>query len=83
MKQCTGDYLYKGFLINFSEYDQAWRLEPTLQLINDNSDTAIDFATEYNNDSKEFRTINQAKRYIKDNYDELVSEIKKLYEDFK
>lgn len=83
MKQCTGDYLYKGFLINFSEYDQAWRLEPTLQLTGDDSYTAIDFAIEYNNDSKKFRTINQAKRYIKDNYNELVLEIKKLYEDFK
>ena len=54
MKQCTGDYLYKGFLINFSEYDQAWRLEPTLQLTGDDSDTAIDFAIEYNNDSINF-----------------------------
>ena len=83
MKQCTGYYKYKGFLINFSEYTQSWRLEPTLELIGDNSNTAIDFAVEYNNDSKEFRTINQAKKYIKDNYDILISEIKKSYEDFR
>lgn len=54
-----------------------------MELIGDNSDTAIDFAVEYNNDSKEFRTINQAKKYIKDNYDILISEIKKSYEDFR
>lgn len=83
MKQCTGDYKYKGFLINFSECTQSWRLEPTLELIGDNSDTAIDFAVEYNNDSEEFRTINQAKKYIRDNYNELVLEIRKSYEDFK
>jgi hypothetical protein len=83
MKQCTGNYKYKGFLINFSEYTQSWRLEPTLELIGDNSDVAIDFAVECNNDSMEFRTINQAKKYIKDNYDILISEIKKSYEDFR
>lgn len=83
MKQCTGDYKYKGFLINFSEYTQSWRLEPTLELIGDNSDVAIDFAVEHNNDSMEFKTINKAKKYIKDNYDILISEIKKSYEDFR
>lgn len=83
MKQCTGDYKYKGFLINFSEYTQSWRLEPTLELIGDDSDSAINFAVEYNNDSKEFKTINKAKKYIKDNYDILISEIRKSYEDFR
>lgn len=83
MKQCTGDYKYKGFLINFSEYTQSWRLEPTLELIGDDSDAAINFAVEYNNDSKEFKTINKAKKYIKDNYDILISEIRKSYEDFR
>ena len=83
MKECTGDYKYKGFIINFSEYSQTWRLEPTIKLIGDDSDTAIDFAIEYNNDSREFRTINQAKRFIKNNYNELVAEVTTLYEDFK
>lgn len=84
MKQCTGYYKYKGFLINFSEYYQSWRLEPVvLELIGEDSDTAINFAVEYNNDSKEFRTINQAKKYINENYKELVKEVKDLYNDFK
>ena len=83
MKECTGNYKYKGFTINFSEYLQTWRIEPTLELIGDTSDTAIDFAVEYNNDSREFRTINQAKRFIKNNYNELVAEVTTLYEDFK
>lgn len=84
MKQYYGDYKHKGFVINFSEYDQSWRLEPTLELIDEETDEALDFACEYNNSySKEFRTINQAKKYINENYKELVKEVKDLYNDFK
>lgn len=84
MKQYYGDYKYKGFLINFSEYYQSWRLEVTLDLIGEETDEALDFACEYNNSySEEFRTINQAKKYIDKNYKELVKEVKNLYNDFK
>lgn len=80
MKDCVGLYKYKGFLINFSEYYQEWRLEPTFL---GTDDVAIDFAIEYNNDFEGFRTITEAKKYIKENEDNLKRSVYTAFEEYK
>ena len=81
MKECTGYYQYKGFLINFSEYMQSWSLEPNFLDLNDNN--VLNFAIEYNNSySPQFKTISKAKKYIRENEKELKEEIEKLLKDY-
>lgn len=80
MKDCINEYRYKGFIINFSEQSQSWRIEPTIKLLNKitnlSDNDLIELATNYNNDSKEFRTITATKKHIKNNYDSIIEEIK-------
>ena len=72
MKQCTGDYLYKGYLIIFSEYRQEWLLEPVFE----NADTReINFANDFRDEHEGHKTIAKAKKYIRDNEKELRKEI--------
>lgn len=81
MKECTGYYQYKGFLINFSDYMQTWSLEPNYLDLDDND--ILNFVIEYNNSySPQFKTINKAKIYIRENEKELKKEIEKLLKDY-
>ena len=81
MKECTGYYQYKGFLINFSDYMQTWSLEPNYLNLDDND--ILNFVIEYNNSySPQFKTINKAKIYIRENEKELKKEIEKLLKDY-
>lgn len=81
MKECTGYYQYKGFLINFSDYMQTWSLEPNYLNLDDND--ILNFVIEYNNSySPRFKTINKAKIYIRENEKELKKEIEKLLKDY-
>lgn len=81
MKECTGYYQYKEFLINFSDYMQTWSLEPNYLNLDDND--ILNFVIEYNNSySPRFKTINKAKKYIKENEKELKTEIEKLLKNY-
>ena len=84
MKSCYGDYTYKGFSIRWSDYDQAWRLEPYyLDQRDGDTDIVINFEIEYHNSySPRFRTINSAKQYIRSHEQELKEEIEKLYQEY-
>lgn len=78
-KCCTGDYKYKGFLIGFSEYYQEWILEP--YYLGDSLD-ATNFEIEYANNSEGFNTIKEAKAYIRENYDELITDCNKRFKEY-
>lgn len=80
MKDCTGLYNYKGFLINFSEYYQEWRLEPTFL---GTDDVAINFSVEYNNDFDGFKTLREIKKYVNENELKLIEDVKLAFEEYK
>lgn len=80
MRCNVGDYKYKGFLIGWSDYYQVWVFEPTFL---GDSDDAINFSTEYANDMDGFNSIKATKAYIKDNYDSLVLDCNKRFEEYK
>lgn len=67
MKQCVGDYRYKGFLIGFSEYCQEWFIEPFFLFSNDSTDECINASNDFRDSLGGFKTIAQAKKYIKEN----------------
>lgn len=78
-KNCVGEYLYKGFLIRWSDYYDEWFLEPTFL---GDSLNAINFSTDYANSGESFRTIKEAKEYIRENIDGLKEECLQLYKDY-
>lgn len=80
MKDCTGDYKHKGFLIRFSEYYQKWFLEADFlfkEFPNYDTTDTINFIGNY--ESESFKTIASAKKYINNNELELKENIRKEY----
>ena len=82
MKECTGDYKYKGFLIGYSYYYQEWTIEPYFFYKEEDDVKAINYANEFRNEHEGFKTINQAKRYIKENEQRLKEEILEGYKNY-
>lgn len=80
MKDCVGSYKYKGYLINFHEYYQVWSIEPTFL---GDSNSAINFSIEFNNNFEGFKTISETKKYIKENEINLKNEILNNFEKYK
>ena len=80
MKDCYGDYIYKGWIIHFSEYRQGWYFEPTEKLITklklvsdiDIIECWIENFDVYND------TIKETKEYINENEEELITFLKSL-----
>lgn len=60
---------------------QSWSLEPNYLDLNNND--ILNFVIEYNNSySPQFKTISKAKKYIRENEEQLKAEVDKLLKDY-
>lgn len=84
MKDCYGTYSYKGWFIFFSEGSQLWEIQPTEKVINKfikdlNEDKYNEIRDEwYNTFDADLKTISATKKYIKENEDKLMSNLKDI-----
>ena len=82
MKDCIRDYKYKGFLIGYSYYYQKWVIEPYFFYKEEDDAKAINFANEFRNEHEGFKTVKQAKEYIKMNEEKLKQEVIEGYKNY-
>lgn len=84
MKDCYGTYSYKGWFIFFSEGSQLWEIQPTQKVINKfikdlNEDKYNEIRDNwYNAFDADLKTISATKKYIKENEDKLMSDLKNI-----
>jgi nucleotidyltransferase/DNA polymerase involved in DNA repair len=82
MKDCTGAYSHKGFLIVFSETYQSWSAEPDFLIEMFGSDNkVIDFISDHTYDIEPVKTIAKMKTAINKAIRDGLKE--KLIEEFK
>ena len=84
MKDCYGSYSYKGWFIFFSEGCQLWEIQPTEKVIKKfikdlNEDKYNEIIDEwYSAFDVDLKTISATKKYIKENEDKLMSDLKNI-----
>ena len=85
MKDCYGNYSYKGWFIFFSEAGQLWEIQPTEKIIenfviNLNEEKYNLICDEWYNEwyNEDLNTLSKTKKYIKENEDKLMTKLKAL-----
>lgn len=85
MKDCYGNYSYKGWFIFFSEGSQLWEIQPTEKNIekivnNLNEEKYNLIIDEWYNKwfNEDLNTLSKTKKYIKENEDKLMTKLKVL-----
>lgn len=86
MKDCYGTYEYKGWFIFFSEGSQLWEIQPTEKVVNKitinnlSEEECISIREEWYSEwyNGDLNTLSKTKKYIKENEDKLMSDLKVL-----
>ena len=86
MKDCYGTYSYKGWFIFFSEGSQLWEIQPTEKVINKitmnnlSEEECISIREKWYSKwfNKDLTTLSKTKKYIKENEDKLMSNLKDI-----